>query len=151
MIQEMQRHLLGICALLGLLCTDHIANGQSKVEREKSIKASEVPASVIEWMKDAYEGPKRIRWVVEESDRGISYEAKLKHQKQWHSVEFSQAGDVEDIEGSVDPRSLDGVLLESIETSLNASFERYRILKLQRQWTGSSDDLEDAMRVRPMQ
>jgi hypothetical protein len=138
--------LTSVVVLSLMLSAFHCTSfGQVKTERERDIKAREVPSQAKEWMNDSYEGVRRIHWVEESSDQGVSFEAKLKHQKQWHSVEFNIEGVIQDIEVELDQNAIDEELLIRIESSLAQAFDRYRILKIQRQWTGSPDELEDAI------
>jgi hypothetical protein len=134
-----------LCFLAAILLLQQSVYAQVKNERESDIKAQDVPANARSWMKDTYEGAKKYRWIQEESNSGISYEAKLKYQGHWHSVEFNANGIIEDIEVTLDFNDLDSLTKTVLLNALGAAFEDFKIIKTQRQWTGSAEDLEDAI------
>jgi len=119
------------------------AQAQEKVEREWRIKTNEVPAPAMDWFKDAYELRGKVRWYQEENEVGTFYEAKLRHRGQQHSVKFTQQGDVLDVEIMVTLDELDDRVRTRILAALDSIGAGHRILKLQQQWTGAADDLED--------
>lgn len=120
-------------------------HGQGKSEVEQRINVDEVPARAVEWMKDAYEGARKIKWYYEETSGLKSYEAKLKWKDYLHSVEFDTSGNIQDIEITIDWKELPCQVQQNIMHSLDSTFNKYSIQKIQRQWTGKSDDLEDAI------
>lgn len=137
--------LIRFLVLAFLLLVYHTSNAQIKREVESNIKAQNVPENARSWMKDAYEGAKKYRWIEEESNNGKSYEAKLKYQGKWHSVEFNEDGVVEDIEVTLDFDDLDSLTKATLLNALGNAFEDFKIIKIQRQWTGNPEDLEDAI------
>jgi len=118
--------------------------GQEKNEREYRIKSTEVSQQSKKWLRDAFELPKRVKWYREENNQTISYEAKFRWKKDNYSVEFSETGAIEDIEVEREfshlPDSIQGALQSTFNT-----FEGVKIYRIQEQWSGSADDLEDAM------
>lgn len=60
-----------------------------------------------------------------------------------HSVEFDTTGVVQDIEISIDWQELPELVQENITSYLDSAFQKYRVQKIQEQWTGAPDDLED--------
>lgn len=71
---------------------------QEKIERETGVKKDEVPMAAVEFMEDAFEGARKIKWYYEETSGKQSYEAKLKWEGRMNSIEFNANGLVEDIE-----------------------------------------------------
>ena len=120
-----------------------IAGAQEKVEIEQSVGIDDVPSLALEWLDDAYESARRTRWYYEESSDTQSYEAKLKWKGHLHSVEFDTAGIVQDIEITIDWKELPANVQENIAAYLDSAFQKHRIQKIQEQWTGAPDDLED--------
>ena len=118
---------------------------QEKVEIEDRINAEEVPKEAILWFRDAYEDATRVRWYIEKNQDSKSYEAKLKWKGQKHSVEFSETGTIEDIEVLISWERLSTSTREALQEYFSSHYEKYRIRKIQRQWIGESDDLEDAI------
>ncbi|MGC9344295.1 MAG: hypothetical protein ACP5E3_16445 [Bacteroidales bacterium] len=122
-----------------------INSAQEKIEREYGIKKRDVPEPAIEWMQDAFEGFKRIKWYYEESSDGNSYEAKLKWKGYHYSVEFDTTGIIEDIEMNIPVEELSEEARRNITEWMNSSYLKHRIIKIQKQFKGDSDDLEDLM------
>ena len=116
---------------------------QEKVEREWRVKNKEVPESAKKWFKDAYELPKRVKWYAEENETGRYFEAKLCWKKHKHSVKFSESGEIQDIEIEFKLYELSDELSSNIQKRLDSISSNHRIIRLQQQWTGSSDNLED--------
>lgn len=131
--------------LLLLLATLFAAEikAQEKTEREYGIKKRDVPQPSIEWMQDAFEGYKKIKWYYEESSGKNSYEAKLKWKDRHYSVEFDTAGIIEDIEMIVQFGELPEITCNNISDWMNATYLKHKILKVQEQLRGDPDDLED--------
>jgi hypothetical protein len=118
---------------------------QEKVEVERRIAREEVPAMALSWFDDAYEEARKVRWYLEKGSDGLSYEAKLKWKGHLHSVEFDSTGTIEDIETRISQREMPAVVRENIRSYFASEYERYRIRKIQRQWIGEVEDLEDAI------
>jgi hypothetical protein len=123
---------------------------QDKVEMEQRIHTNEVPLLALEWFDDAYERARKTRWYHEETSGIKSYEVKLKWKGQMHSVEFDTAGVIQDIEISVEWQKLPELVQENITSYLDSAFQKYRVQKIQEQWTGSPDDLEDLIDEREL-
>ena len=119
------------------------AFAQDKEEREWRVKRKEVPQAALDWFKDAYELPKRVKWYGETTESGNYFEAKLKWKDQRHSVKFTETGEVVDIEIEKGLKALRDGVQEHIQAALDSISSSHRILKLQEQWTGEQDDLED--------
>ena len=126
-----------------LVLTTLLAQAQEKVEREWRIKTNEVPSPAMDWFKDAYELHGKVKWFKEENEAGTFYEAKLQHRGKQHSVKFTQQGDVLDVEITVTLDELEEAVRTRILAALDSIGEGHRALKLQQQWTGAPDDLED--------
>ncbi len=118
---------------------------QEKIERETGVKKEKVPAAAIEFMEDAFEGARKIKWYYEETSGKQSYEAKLKWDGRMNSLEFNTKGLIEDIEKEYDFKELDPPIQKRLENWFSSNFLKYKIRKTQQQWTGTPDDLEDAV------
>lgn len=132
-------------ALLGLviLQSSHKVFSQEKVEKEYRIKQNKVPAVAVHWFKDAFEGYKKVKWYAEESSGKKSYEAKLKYKSYTYSVEFDTAGKVEDIERKVSFDMLPNAVQKNLNRYFDVHYQNYKIVKIQEQFRGAPDDLED--------
>lgn len=121
-----------------------IGFSQEKIEREKRIKTDEVPSKAIEWMDDAYEDVEsQIKWYFEETSGSYSYEAKLKYLDDLHSVEFDTLGNIQDIEIIKEWDELRPEVKENLRNYFQSNFKKFKIRKIQIQYTGEEDDLED--------
>ncbi|KAB1064874.1 hypothetical protein [Salibacter halophilus] len=117
---------------------------QEKIEREKRIKSNEVPSKAIEWMDDAYEDlENQIKWYFEETSGSYSYEAKVKFMDDLHSVEFDTLGNIQDIEIIKEWDELLPGVKENLQNYFQSNFKKFKIRKIQIQYTGDEDDLED--------
>jgi hypothetical protein len=132
-----------IFALFSLVTTVASAQ-QAKIEREERIKSRDVPSEARNWLRDAYEGGKKVKWYQETNEEGVSYEAKFKWKREFYSVEFSVEGLVLDIEIDKDLQDIEPDARENLETYFD-SLTKFRLLKLQQQFTGDAEDLEDMM------
>jgi hypothetical protein len=134
-----------ILTVLFLIIITIPAFSQEKVEREHRIDRSDVPRKAILWFKDSYERAKKVKWYFEESTTGKSYEAKLNWNGQKHSVEFDETGTIEDIEVEISLEEISNEVQENIVRYFQTNYKKYRMRKIQRQWIGDEEDLEDAI------
>ncbi|NBC83122.1 MAG: hypothetical protein GVY19_07045 [Bacteroidetes bacterium] len=118
---------------------------QVKTEVEKRIDSKDVPQKAIRWLNDAYEKVDKVKWYYEETTGKASYEAKLKWNNRNHSVEFNTKGVIEDIEIYMDWDELPDYVRRNVIHYMDSAFTKYNIRKIQQQWTGEPDDLEDAI------
>jgi len=135
--------MMKVLVLIGFLVLAVNTQAQEKIEREWRIPKKEVPLNATSWFKDAYELPKKVKWYAEENETGNYFEAKLCWKKQKHSVKFFESGEIQDIEMEFKLADLPEELRTSIQQRLDSISSNYRIIKLQQQWTGSSENLED--------
>lgn len=118
---------------------------QEKNEVEKRIKKSEVHKQAKEWLSDAYEGKRKTKWYFQTDGEKEVFEAKLKHKKQLHSVEFDLDGKVQNIEILIDESELDKEISKVINRFFKTNYNKFSISKIQIQYTGKGDDLEDVI------
>jgi len=118
---------------------------QEKAEQERRIDVEDVPEPALEWFEDTYEDAKKVKWYFETTSGKNSYEAKLKWGNHLHSVEFNEKGIIEDIEVKIEWHEMSDDVQQNIHQYFNDNYTHYKIRKIQRQWTGSPDDLEDAI------
>jgi hypothetical protein len=116
---------------------------QEKNEVERRVKKSEVAEAAKDWLKDAYENKRKTKWYFQTDGDKEVFEAKLKHRKHLHSVEFNLEGNVQNIEVLIKEKELDPEVYQNLIDDLNRNFNKFSISKLQIQYTGEPDDLED--------
>ncbi|MFC3878712.1 hypothetical protein ACFOSV_00905 [Algoriphagus namhaensis] len=119
------------------------AKAQDKVEREKKVKKSEVPSPAKKWLKDAFETLKSPKWYLETNESGYSYEAKFKWNDQYYSVEFDSLGVIEDVEIELNFEELAAEVQQNLNQYFSEGYKNYKIRRLQIQYSGHPDDLED--------
>ncbi|NVJ87060.1 MAG: hypothetical protein HWE15_12185 [Algoriphagus sp.] len=119
------------------------AFAQKKVEQERRIKKQELPESAVDWLHDAFDGKKKVRWYLENSDKGTSYEAKFIWKNKFHSVEFDASGKIQDVEVELTLQELDAVVVKNLQKYFSESYRDYKIQRIQIQYTGEEEDLED--------
>lgn len=122
-----------------------------KEERETDINKKRAPQPAVEWMNDAFEGARKIQWYREETTESkggpvkLSFEAKLNWKGQFYSVEFDENGEIEDIEIIYEWDEMPQEVRDTLDGYFRSNYTKHRIQKIQVQYTGSSDDLEDAI------
>lgn len=114
---------------------------QVKWEREYRIHPSSVPEKAILFI-DSAKLESRVKWYAEESHEGKTFESKFQFSKKKHSVEFSESGDVLDIEVELKLSELPESWVMAFDEALAEHFTRVKIVKVQAQY---SDELMDYM------
>lgn len=132
------------CLLLLLLLIPLFVQAQNKVEAERRIKVRDVPKPAREWLQDAFEQTHKIRWYEEETSGAKSFEAKFFYQYAFYSVEFDTLGVIEDIEVDRAWEALPASHRLAIQSQLDL-WDKVKVRRIQEQWTGEPDDLEDAI------
>ncbi|MCF0040437.1 hypothetical protein [Dyadobacter fanqingshengii] len=118
--------------------------GQKKYEREHSIKPDAVPQKAMEFVNSVFKKPK-IHWYLEESLTGKTIEAKLKSSGKRFSIEFDEAGNIQDVEilSSISKMNANG--RTKLEDTLSKAFSRYKVVKTQIHWNGSAQTLQESL------
>lgn len=107
------------------------------------IKAREVPEKAMNWLNDSFEDIKKPKWYLEYSQIGKSYEAKFSFCGYFYSVEFDSLGKIEDVEVEIPKSKVSEEVWKKIGTYFESEFSQVKVEKVQRQFTGEPDDLED--------
>jgi hypothetical protein len=123
-----------------------LGHSQYKYEREHRILKSQFPAEAIATIEENITDFKRIKFYKETDSIKISYEAKLKKDKLWYSIEFDKDGLLEDIEILIKTADIPNDTYTNIETYLNNNFTKYRIKRLQQQYPSNSDTIEETFK-----
>ncbi|GAA4274848.1 hypothetical protein GCM10022258_41440 [Aquimarina gracilis] len=123
-----------------MFCFGITLQAQTKFEREYRIKKHEAPKAAVAFISKGF-SEKKVKWYVEESQDGKTFEAKTNYKKNKYSIEFDTLGNILDIEKKVSFQSLQNVLKSKIISSLNSLFVKHKILKVQIQWKGDQENL----------
>lgn len=127
-------------ALVSLLFFGGFTNAQYKYEREHRIKKSQFPQAALQLMENNLSGVKRLKYYKETDSSKVSYEAKLKKDKLWYSIEFDENGVLADIEIMIKPVDIPSETLERINSYLEKSFSKYKVKKIQQQYPVSGNE-----------
>lgn len=111
---------------------------QVKSEREFRIKKSQFPATSLEKARPYLEGVRKLRFYKEIDAGKVSYEIKFKKARLHYSVEFSDSGELEDIEVRIKPVDIPEEGWKAIEDHLSGSFLKYKVRKIQQQYRRAS-------------
>lgn len=131
-----------LCSSLWILVPGPVVVGQVKYEKESRIKAEAIPVQAREWVRKLLPAA-RIKWFREESIEGQSIEAKSKWNNEKYSIEFDTNGILEDVEVEVTLQSLPLHVKDGIMGRLGADFFKHRVVKVQKQLSGSSSEVLD--------
>ena len=118
---------------------------QVKREFEQRITVSEVPEKAVNWFQKTYGNPPKVKWYKEITSGKLSYEAKLKRNKKWHSVEFDSLGVVEDVEIKIRKKRVQKEIRDAIWAYFKSTYSKFKVSKIQLQWSGNEDDLSKAI------
>ncbi len=110
---------------------------QTKFEREYKVKANEVPAKAIQYVK-SLGADKKIKWYQEISQAGKSVEGKTKIRNSCYSVEFDMEGNLQDVEVKIGWKEIPKRSELKILEHLIFRFDKFKTQKIQRQYTGDS-------------
>lgn len=108
---------------------------QNKYEREFRIRKSQFPEKAYILLKEELQNAKRVRYYKEVDSSKISYEVKFKKDRLFYSVEFDASGELEDVEVLIKEEDIPNSSFEAIEAYLKGYFTKYRIRKIQQQYT----------------
>ncbi|SMC43827.1 hypothetical protein [Cellulophaga tyrosinoxydans] len=109
-------------------------SAQVKYEREFRIKKSDFPSKAFELIESKLTNAKRIKYYKEIDSATTSFEAKFKKDRLWYSIEFSEDGNLEDIEITIKAIDLPNDSYENIQLYLTSNFSSYKIRKIQQQY-----------------
>jgi len=124
-------------SLLALLLLFFVTTGwaQNKYEREFRIKKSQFPENAYAYLTNELENASRIRYYKEIDSNKVSFEVKFKKDRLFYSIEFDSAGELEDVEILIKEVDIPKSSFEAIDAYLEKNFSKYRIRKIQQQYS----------------
>ncbi len=136
-----------VCCLLFATMTfgHHPAHAQQKFEREIRVRPQAVPAAAEAFV-SACTGTERVRWYKEINLGFYNFEAKAKRNGHRYSIEFDSTGAIQDVEMSIRLSHLSDAAQRTVQAELAGRCSRYRITRVQRQWTGAEKALQELVR-----
>ena len=144
------RILLWIFILGGFINFPLNSLAQNKLEKEEGIPEDKAPAKAVEFLHDCCKDIKKD-WFLERNLEGRSIEAKFKLFDQWHSVEFDIEGEIEDVEILYLYKLLSEEVREEIEEELEEEFSKYKIERVQIQYTGDPEAIQKYLLGEPVE
>lgn len=129
--------LLLIFSLTG---TSAVLGQSEKREVEQSIDKSEMPPIALETLNEFWPNMDNIRYFYETDGDTETFEAKLEWKGKQYSIEFTEAGNIIDVEQLLEISEISASAAESINDYLEQNFNRVRITRLQRQYIADDED-----------
>ena len=125
------RYKIFIVLLLWFHC--HM-QAQTKKEYEVRIDVTAFPDTAMAVLRAVPLKEKRLKYFKETNHDKVSYEAKFKFNRKRYSVEFNEAGQLEDIEITIKKSEIPKTALTAIEQYLNAHCDSHHFIKIQKQY-----------------
>ncbi len=113
-----------------------------KKEYEKAVKVEEMPQRVLDLAAPLLKDAEQIDYYEEYNGQELFYEIKMEWQGKQLSVEFYEDGRLMDIEQLITMDEVRKSARPQIEQYLE-SYDRYKITRLQRQYSAEDQDEED--------
>lgn len=134
-----------LCAIFAF---PSFAHCQVIYEREYRIRKDTIAENACIFINQSgfLEERTKVKWYREESEEGISIEAKFKQNKKDYSIEFSKEGELQDVEMEIDESEVPVESMKSIRKILEDEFLKWKIKKIQRQWVGPEIDVIESIK-----
>ncbi|HET8866235.1 MAG TPA: hypothetical protein VFM80_11105 [Gracilimonas sp.] len=116
---------------------------EKKQEVETSINKSEIPAEALSILNQFWNDEKKADFYREFDGQSVSYEAKFKLDNYLHSIEFDENGTLLDIELLINFDEISENTGNAIKSYLNDQYTKFRITRVQRQYSSDEDDLTE--------
>jgi hypothetical protein len=136
MYRILKIYLLVLALFLPLLAVSQ------KFEKEYRIETEEVPEKAFQFI-HSEDNDFSEKWYYEENLDGNSIEAKFKYNRKKYSIEFDTLGNLLDIEVESPFKDLPDKLQASINNSLQKTYSKFTVKKMQVQYSGAIDSFAD--------
>jgi len=123
-------------------CTLNIYAQNVKREYEKSVKPEALPDKVLEMAAPFIKDAEQVDYYEELNGEELFYEIKMEWQGKQLSIEFYENGQLMDIEQLITMDEVNEDARQPIQEYLE-SYDRYKITRLQRQYSAEDQDEED--------
>jgi hypothetical protein len=126
---------------------------QTKTEREYRIKTDTIAENACVFINQSgfLEDKTRVKWFREESNDGTTIEAKFSQSGNDFSIEFSEEGELLDVEIEIPKDEIPEGTLKKIEQHLEEEFSKWKIKRVQRQWVGAEADVINSIKQKSVQ
>lgn len=112
---------------------------QTKNEKEQRIQLSEFPKLAKSTISKLPKDCKRFKYYFETDGDKLSFEVKFTFNKRRYSLEFSEDGQIEDIESIVKLRHIPTSIKQNINSYFKLTFKTHKLIKLQNQYVYNSE------------
>ncbi|HEA28803.1 MAG TPA: hypothetical protein ENH91_02205 [Leeuwenhoekiella sp.] len=109
-----------------------------KNEVEKRITKEEMPAEALRRLEQMPIKLEKARLYLEQDNEHRSVEAKVAHKGKKYSIEFEKTGNLHDIEVVITLDEIPKYIAKTIKNYLKNTYERYKIEKIQQQFSPSN-------------
>ncbi|WP_298477295.1 hypothetical protein [uncultured Maribacter sp.] len=131
-----------ILLLLALFLYVNPLDAQLKYEKEHRIRKTQFPEHALIFIQKNITNAKRLKYYKEIDGSKTQFELKLKKDRLWYNIEFTEEGNFKNIE--IEIQNVD-VLDESytqITTYLEQKFSSYKIKKIKQQYSADQEETE---------
>lgn len=125
-----------------LILVFHCSVFAQKDEYERRIDKKDVPVCALNWVEKIEHIIKKPKWYEETTSGEKSFEIKFTSDGQFFSVEFDTIGNVEDVEIRIKEKDVESDISDKIDKDLKEKFVRYKIVKIQIQYTSEANDID---------
>ncbi|RMG69224.1 MAG: hypothetical protein D6722_10810 [Bacteroidetes bacterium] len=142
---------IGTILLLGFLFGPQVRAQAPKEEVETRIPIRAFPDAALTALADLRPETRRERFYTEQSGDHHSFEYKAKWQRHWLSIEFDDAGRLEDIEELEKLRRLPPDHRAALKAYFETHYTGYHLRRLQRQYSAPDSSVTTAEALRLFQ
>lgn len=122
------------------------SQAQQKYEREFRILKSQFPTEAITLINNNVQHVKRLKYYKEVDSSTTRFEAKFKKDKLWYGIEFNEKGILERIQIVIKPTDIPNDTYIQIKDHLNNIFTKFRIRKIQQQYSSKNSTIEETFK-----
>ena len=135
-----------ITCILCFSCLNfNFAFTQVKYEKEYRIDEGRIPENIKSYL-NTITFKNKIKWYKDEALNKYTYEAKTSHNNLNFSIEFDSLGIIEDVEFEIEWKNIPKLTQKNIEIYLDSVYQKKKIIKVQIQYTGKSENLIDVIK-----
>lgn len=117
-----------------LILLFQLSFSQTKNEKEERVALYEFPKEALQLISQLPKGCKRLKLYKETDNTKQSFEAKFKYKGAFYSVEFSEKGQLEDIEVLTKFKKIESQTASIISKYFKEHFSKHSIIKVQKQY-----------------
>ena len=137
-MKNLYRYSLSAIILLSI-ANPHLFAQDQKSEVETSIRETEMPGPALNILKQFWNDGKKADFYREFDGNSVSYEAKFMYESYSLSIEFNEAGLIQDIEQLIEFDEISENTGNAINSYFNDQYTKFKIPRIQRQYSGGDE------------